>query len=247
MLKITPNIVKKMASYYSFNFSKHKRSKKKIKYLVYHYTGMKNDRLAIERLTNTRSKVSCHYYITLRGKIIQMVPDNYVAWHAGVSFWKNDKSLNLKSIGIEISNPGHKFGYKKFNNSQIKSVINLSRWLIKKYKISKKNVLGHSDIAPLRKKDPGEKFPWEYLAKKNICIWHNLKRKNIFQLRKQKIHRNFEFYSNLSSIGYSLNKSNILNLRKITKSFQRRFRPELINGIIDKECLEISKSLKNMK
>ena len=99
--------VKKMTLNYSPNFDLKKRDKKKVKYLIYHYTGMKNDKLAIKKLTNFNSNVSCHYYITKSGKLIQMVPDLYVAWHAGESYWGNDKSINYKSIGIEISNPGH--------------------------------------------------------------------------------------------------------------------------------------------
>ena len=99
-----------------------------------------------------------------------MVPDLYVAWHAGISFWKKDRSLNSKSIGIEISNPGHQYGYKNFNKKQIQSIIRLSKSLINKYNIKIENVLGHSDIAPLRKKDPGEKFPWELLAKKKNML-----------------------------------------------------------------------------
>ena len=101
-----------------------------------------------------------------------MVPDLYIAWHAGKSYWKKDKLLNKNSIGIEISNPGHEHGYKKFNDNQIKCLIKISKFLIKKYKINKKNILGHSDIAPLRKIDPGEKFPWKKLFKNKIGIWH---------------------------------------------------------------------------
>ena len=133
------------------------------------------------------------------------MPDLYVAWHAGISSWKNYKSLNGSSIGIEITNPGHQFGYKKFSKKQINSLIKLSIFLIKKYKISKKNILGHSDIAPMRKKDPGEKFPWEYLAKKNIGIWHNLDKQKLRKLRKKKCNELMKkfFLNNLFSIGYS--------------------------------------------
>ena len=166
--------VKKMTLNYSPNFDLKKRDKKKIKYLIYHYTGMKNDKLAIRKLTSFNSNVSCHYYITKSGKLIQMVPDLYVAWHAGKSKWGNHKSLNFKSIGIEISNPGHQYGYKEFTGNQIKCLIKLSKLIIKKYKINKKNILGHSDIAPLRKIDPGEKFPWKLLYKNKIGIWHNI-------------------------------------------------------------------------
>ena len=158
--------VEKMTTNYSPNFDPKKRDKNKIKYLIYHYTGMKNDRLAIKKLTGSNSNVSCHYYITASGKLIQIVPDLYTAWHAGKSNWRKYKSLNYNSIGIEVSNPGHKHGYRKFNDNQIKSLIKISKILIKKYKIQKKNILGHSDIAPLRKIDPGEKFPWKFLYKK---------------------------------------------------------------------------------
>ena len=159
------NVVK-MTLNYSPNFNLRKRDKKKIKYLIFHYTGMKKDKFAIKKLLSLNSNVSCHYYITRSGQLIKMVPDLYVAWHAGKSSWGNQKSLNHKSIGIEISNPGHKHGYRKFNEKQIKCLIKISKFLIKKYKIDKKNILGHSDVAPLRKIDPGEKFPWKYLYKK---------------------------------------------------------------------------------
>ena len=158
---------------------------------------------------------------------------------------------NKNSIGIEIANPGHRHGYEKFSNAQIRSLIKLSRSLIKKYKINLKNILGHSDIAPERKKDPGEKFPWEYLAKKNIGFWHNLNKKLLSKNRKIKIDSNQKktFIKNLIKIGYPIQKSKKLkpylgkNLNLITKAFQRRFRQDLINGIIDKECLIISHNL----
>ena len=108
-----------MTRNYSPNFDLKKRDKKKIKFLIYHYTGMKRDKLAIKKLTSFNSNVSCHYYITKSGKVIQMVPDLYIAWHAGESSWKNHISLNKYSIGIEISNPGYEHGYRKFNDNQI--------------------------------------------------------------------------------------------------------------------------------
>ena len=125
---------------------------------------------------------------------MHLVPNLYVAWHAGISSWKNEKNLNSKSIGIEISNPGHNYGYKNFNKRQIKSIIKLSRFLKKKYNIKKENFLGHSDIAPLRKKDPGEKFPWQLLNKKKISLWHNLNEKKCNKLRKIKITNDKDFY-----------------------------------------------------
>ena len=122
-----------------------------------------------------------------------------------------------------------------------------TKFLIKKYKIKLKFVLGHSDIAPDRKKDPGEKFPWEYLSKKKICCWHNVNSTKLLKNRIQKV-KNIDkntFIKNLTKIGYSysLNRKNMKYLKLITKAFQRRFRPELVNGLIDKECLLLSKNL----
>ncbi len=233
---------------YSPNFDRKKRGLNKIKFLIFHYTGMKNEVEAINRLTDHKSKVSCHYFIKNNGKIINLVPDLYIAWHAGISSWQKFKSINKYSIGIEISNSGHNFKYKNFSKKQINSILKLSTHLIKKYKIRSKFILGHSDISPLRKKDPGEKFPWKNLSKKKIGIWHNLDSKIIFNLRNQKItklEKNI-FIRNLHKIGYSKNytKKDIYYKNKITTAFQRRFRQELVNGIIDKECLIISKNLK---
>ena len=240
-----PKNVEKMTINYSPNFDLKKRPSSKIKYLIFHYTGMKSDKSAIKKLTNINSKVSCHYYIDQKGNIIQMVPELYVAWHAGQSFWGKDKSLNKNSIGIEISNPGHQHGYKNFNKKQIYSLIKLSKKLIKKYSIKNKYILGHSDIAPLRKKDPGEKFPWKILSKKNIGIWHNYKKKikNRFIDIKSTDLKN-EFFFNLRKYGYSINSKSLLDKRKIVKVFQMRFRPENVNGIIDFETYDILKTLK---
>jgi len=239
-----PKNVEKMSTNHSPNFDITKRVKKNIKYLIFHYTGMKNDELAISKLTNFNSEVSCHYYIDKNGKLIQLVPDLYIAWHAGKSYWKGDKLLNNKSIGVEISNPGHEYGYKDFNKKQIKCLIKISKILIKKYKIKNQHILGHSDVAPLRKKDPGEKFPWKHLAKKKIGIWHKLKINECIKLRGKKNNvENKFFLKKLKEFGYFLNSSKKNELRKVINSFQRRFRPELIDGKIDKECLEIIKTL----
>ena len=243
----------KIALNYSPNFYPKKRLKKEIRFIIFHYTGMKSDKAAIRKLTDIQSQVASHYFITHTGKIITLVPDLYTAWHAGISSWKDFKSLNKNSIGIEITNPGHQFGYRKFSKKQINSIINLSKLLIKKYKIDKKNFLGHSDIAPDRKKDPGEKFPWEYLAKKNIGIWHNLKKQKLKKLRKTKCNEitKKNFLNNLLKIGYSKKMRNNIKKREylslVVKAFQRRFRPELVNGKIDQECLLISENLIKIK
>ncbi len=234
--------VEKMSINYSPNFNTKKRSRSKIKYLIYHYTGMKSENAAIKRLTNLNSKVSCHYLIKNNGEIVRMVPDLYVAWHAGISSWKKDVFLNSNSIGIEISNPGHEYGYRHFNNKQILSILSLTKKLKKKYKIKKENILGHSDIAPLRKKDPGEKFPWKLLNKKKISLWHNLNEKKCKYLRKKKLTDSKNFYKLLFKFGYKSSKNNEEKI-KIYKSFQRRFRPKLIISTVDQESYEILKSL----
>ena len=234
---------------YSPNFNPKKRLSKEIKFIIFHYTGMKNESEALNKLIEIQSEVSCHYLIKNNGEIVEMVPDLYIAWHAGKSSWKNYKSLNQSSIGIEITNPGHKHGYKKFKKKQITSLLKLSKFLIKKYKISSNNILGHSDIAVLRKKDPGEKFPWEYLSKNKIGIWHTLNKQDLIKNRKLKISKEEEniFFNNLFKIGYSKkypkDKDKNKYLRELTKNFQRRFRQELIDSKIDQECLIISKNL----
>ena len=234
---------------YSPNFNPKKRPSKQIKFIIFHYTGMKSESNALKRLTDIQSEVSCHYLIKNNGEIVKMVPDLYIAWHAGESSWKNYKSLNQNSIGIEITNPGHEYGYKNFTKKQITALLKLSKFLIKKYKISAKNILGHSDIAVLRKKDPGEKFPWKYLFKNKIGIWHTLNKQDLIKNRKLKISKIEEniFFRSLFKIGYSKKYTKDISkdkyLIELTKTFQRRFRQELVNGKIDQECLLISKSL----
>lgn len=236
---------------YSPNFNIKKRAKKEVKFIIFHYTGMKNEKMAIQKLTNIQSQVSSHYFIKKNGEIITLVPDSYIAWHAGISFWKNFENLNKNSIGIEIDNPGHQFGYKEFSKKQINSLIKLSKFLIKKYKINNKNILGHSDIAPFRKKDPGEKFPWKKLSRYKIGFWHKLSQSYLNSIRKKKVNKNDKNITlkNIFKIGYSpFLKKKISNEKKnmlIIKAFQRRFRPKLVNGKIDRECLIISKNLVN--
>ena len=238
-LKITQN--------YSPNFSLPKRQKKNIKYIIIHYTGMKNELSALNRLTDHMSKVSAHYFIKKNGEILNLVPDLYEAWHAGKSNWKNIQSLNRYSIGIEIQNSGHENFYEKFSKKQINSVKKLLRFLVKRYKVNCKNILGHSDIAPNRKKDPGEKFPWKELAKIKLTHWHKLNEKKLKKYRLKKINISDEnkFFINLSKIGYIKVKSkNSIDKKKLlVKAFQRRFRQGLVNGISDQECLILSKNL----
>ena len=226
---------------YSINFSINKRKKNSIKFIIIHYTGMRSEIAAIKKLTEN-SNVSSHYFIKSDGNIINMVPELFEAWHAGKSYWKDFRLLNKYSIGIEVHNPGHDHGYKKFNSRQIISLKKLLKYLIKKYKIKLNNILGHSDIAPNRKKDPGEKFPWKLLNKKKISLWHNLNEKKCKYLRKKKLAENKDFYKLLFKFGYKSSKNNKEKI-KIYKSFQRRFRPKLISSTVDQESYEILKSL----
>ena len=237
----------KISQNYSPNFNPIKRSQKDIKFIIIHYTGMKKELSAINRLCNLKSKVSAHFFIKKNGSVLNLVPPLYGAWHAGRSSWKNFKSLNRYSIGVEIQNSGHDNKYENFSQKQITSIKKLLMYLIRKYNVNPKNVLGHSDISPDRKKDPGEKFPWKELAKSRLSKWHNLDEKKLSEKRliKLNIYEEHKFLSNLKKIGYLRISHKYPNLKKrnIIKAFQRHFRQELINGIPDQECLIISKSL----
>jgi len=224
------------------NYSTEIRVKKNIKFIVIHYTGMQSERACIKRLSSKKSQVSTHYLINREGKITRMVDEKNAAWHAGKSKWKNFINLNDQSIGIELVNKGHQYGYEKFSKKQISKLILLCKSLIKKYKIKKTNILGHSDIAPLRKKDPGEKFPWYFLSKQKIGYWHGINKKNVNNQNLSKSELRKIFFNNLYKIGYryfnkkKLSKSDL----KVIKVFQRRFRQDKVNGLIDQECLQIS-------
>ena len=209
---------------------------------------MRSENKAIKRLTDLNSNVSCHYFIKRNGQIILIVPELYEAWHAGKSKWKKDISLNKNSIGVEISNRGHEFGYQNYSKEQIFSLIKLSKYLIKKYKINRSNILGHSDIAFERKKDPGEKFPWRYLANKKIGIWHKIDEKKLEKIRNKKITKNeiLKFIKHLNKIGYFVKNLSKNKKFKLVKSFQRRFRQKLVNGKIDRECLIIGEKLSKL-
>jgi len=237
----------KISLNYSPNFSTTKRKKKNIRFIIIHYTGMQNELSALKRLCDIKAKVSAHYFIKKNGSVLNLVPPIYEAWHAGKSSWKDLKSLNKYSIGIEIQNSGHDNKYEKFSQKQIISTKKLLRYLINKYKISLKNVLGHSDVAPDRKKDPGEKFPWKDLAKSKLSQWHNLDEKKLKRERLISLNlvEESNFMVNLTKIGYFKisQKNNNSKKKIIIKAFQRHFRQKLINGIPDKECLIISNNL----
>ena len=189
------------------------RKSRKIKYIIVHYTGMLSSADSLKRLQSKRAKVSSHYFINEFGKTFQLVEDHKIAWHAGISFWGSDKNLNSKSIGIEIQNKGQEFGYHKFNKSQVDAAVKLILYLKNKYQINDAFILGHSDIAPLRKLDPGYLFPWIVLNKKGIGL---LPKKN--DSRKK------------------LDPSNIKNLQILLSDFGYKIS---INGLMDKETLQV--------
>ena len=231
---------------FSPNFNVKKRPYTSIKLVVFHYTGMQSERESLDRLCDPKSKVSSHFLINTKGKVYRLVKDNQVAWHAGKSCWGKYKNLNKNSIGIELVNKGHKIGYKNFTKKQLLSLVKISKSLIKKYKIKKKNIVGHSDIAPSRKKDPGERFPWQDFAKKNIGTWHKCKTSLLKKFRKNRIIKKqdkINFIISLKKIGYCFSPKKKSLFKKTIKSFQMRYRKELINGIADKECLIIAQNV----
>jgi N-acetylmuramoyl-L-alanine amidase len=227
------------------NYTTKTRQTKDIKLVILHYTGMQSEIESINRLKNMKSKVSCHYIVNRKGLITQMVEDNKVAWHAGKSKWKTFNNLNKKSLGIELINKGHKFGYQSFSKIQILSLIKLCKFLKKKYFIKKENFLGHSDIAPLRKIDPGEKFPWRMLSKHNLGIWYGNINKE-FKLTNNKKVENL-FFKNIHKIGYRYFQVNkrFKKDKFIIRSFQRHYLPHNISGKIDTKTYKISEFLAN--
>lgn len=228
-----------ITKYYSPNFSEKTRSNKSITMIIIHYTGMQSERESIKRLSNPKSKVSCHYIINRKGKTFCLVDENKIAWHAGKSKWKNYANLNKISLGIELVNKGHKYGYENFNYKQTRSLIKLCKKLKNKYKIKNSSILGHSDIAPLRKIDPGEKFPWKLLYSKNLGIYPH---RSYSALRNKKNNiNNKRFFLNLKKIGYRYLDTKFK--KKIVSNFQRHFRQENTNGILDDETLKISDNI----
>ena len=233
-------------NFYSPNFSKKKRPKNSVKIIVIHYTGMQSERESIIRLCDPSSKVSSHFFISQSGKIFRLIQDYQIAWHAGKSCWGKYKNINKNSIGIELANKGHRLGYTNFKKKQILSLIKICKRLSKKYKIKKENIVGHSDVAPLRKIDPGEKFPWKQLADNGICKWQICRKKLLDKYRKVKVVNEKDkkkFIKNLKKIGYCFFNNRKLFFVKTVKAFQRHYRKDLIDGVIDQECLIIAENL----
>lgn len=196
--------------------------------LVLHYTGMPDAASAISWLANPESKVSAHYVVAEDGQIVRMVDEDKRAWHAGVSYWRGMTDINSASIGIEIVNPGHEWGYRPFTDDQMNALIPLVHEIIGRYSISRGNVVGHSDIAPARKQDPGELFPWAKLARLRLALPRPTR--NLMD----PLWSDSGFMLALERFGYD-----IAEPEAAVRAFQRRFRPEMIDGIIDGECRAI--------
>jgi N-acetylmuramoyl-L-alanine amidase len=193
--------------------------------IVLHYTGMESAEAAIQRLTDPKAKVSAHYLVNEDGVVLRMVDEDKRAWHAGRSHWRSITDVNSASIGIEIVNPGHEFGYRPFAEEQIDALLPLVAEIKQRHDIGRGNVVGHSDIAPTRKQDPGELFPWARLAKIRLALPRPTK--NLMDPGWT----DGGFLLALERFGYD-----VADKLAAVVAFQRRFRPELIDGEIDAEC-----------
>jgi len=193
--------------------------------IVLHYTGMQDADAAIRRLTDPAAKVSAHYLIAEDGTVLKMVDEAHRAWHAGRSHWRGITDVNSASIGIEIVNPGHEFGYRPFPDQQIEALLPLVAGIKERYAIGRGDVVGHSDIAPQRKQDPGELFPWSRLARLRLALPRPTR--NLMDPGWTE----GGFLLALERFGYDVSDK----LAAVV-AFQRRFRPELIDGEIDAEC-----------
>ena len=208
-----------------------------IKYIVLHYTGMPDSEVALNRLRDKQSNVSCHYFISETGRIFQLVSEHHRAWHAGQSFWRGLTDLNSHSVGIEIANPGHEFGYLPFPDTQITAVIKLCKDICVRRKIRTSGILAHSDIAPERKLDPGELFPWQKLYDAGVGLW--VEPEKIGSQSDENVDNfdceNDELADLLQQYGFNCTPSIVTGdqLKKYIVAFQRRYRPERVDGIAD--------------
>ena len=201
--------------------------------LVFHYTGMRDAASALDRLCDPYAKVSAHYVIDEDGAVYALVDDDKRAWHAGVSAWRGHRDVNARSIGIELTNPGHEFGYRAFPESQMAALETLSHDLLRRHPIPPRNVVGHSDVAPARKQDPGELFDWHRFADAGIGLWipaipHTDRRE------EEEKTANLEPSVLLENYGYDIE-----DLPAAVTAFQRHFRPEKIDGSADAETVAL--------
>jgi N-acetylmuramoyl-L-alanine amidase len=197
--------------------------------LVMHYTGMRTAEAALARLCDPASKVSSHYTVDEDGTVYAHVPEEQRAWHAGTSWWAGARDINARSIGIEIVNPGHEFGYRAFPAEQIDAVIALTKDILSRHPIPQRRVLGHSDVAPGRKEDPGELFPWHQLAAAGIGLWPH-EHKAVLPISFEKALRRY---------GYGIRPDTEVSPEQAITAFQRHFRPGKLDGLMDAECESI--------
>ncbi len=200
--------------------------------LILHYTGMPSAAAALDRLCDPAARVSAHYVVEEDGKIWQLVPEERRAWHAGESGWLDRRDINAHSIGVEIVNPGHEFGYRAFPAEQIRAVAELCRDIVTRWRVPPRFVLGHADVAPHRKQDPGEHFPWERLARAGVGLWPD------FSMLPQTAPESAAAIQvALAAFGYDLAVTGTLDQRtvQVLIAFQRHFRPQNCDGVADEE------------
>jgi N-acetylmuramoyl-L-alanine amidase len=196
---------------------------------VLHYTEMESAEASLARLTDPEAKVSAHYLIGEDGEVVRLVPEDKRAWHAGASYWRGRRDVNSASVGIELQHPGHALGYRRFAEAQIEALLPLLHRIVREHDIPRANVVGHSDVAPARKTDPGELFPWERLAEGRLC----LPRPDKLSLGDP-FDNDGAFYLALERFGYDITDGH-----KAVEAFQRRWRPERIDSEIDGEVRAI--------
>ena len=206
--------------------------------IVLHYTGMPDADAALERLCSPESEVSAHYFVYEDGRIVQTVPESRRAWHAGVSSWAGESDINSCSIGIEIANPGHDYGYPDFPKRQIAAVTTLCRGILTRNTIAPERVLAHSDVAPARKQDPGEKFPWRTLYDSGVGHWVKpapIIEGGLLLALGDRGNAVTAMQESLSKYGYGVAVSGAYDstTHDVVKAFQRHFRPERIDGVTD--------------
>lgn len=219
-----------------------RRNERAVDMLLLHYTGMNSAAAACDLLCSESSGVSCHYLVDEDGTITQMVGEESRAWHAGVSCWQGEADTNSRSIGIEIQNPGHQYGYRDFPAVQMAAVAALSRDILSRHAIQPRNVLAHSDVAPGRKIDPGERFDWPLLHREGIGHWATPAERDERVLAGVDLAR---FQRLLRDYGYGIEVTGEHDeaTRKVTDAFQRHFRPALVNGIPDQSALRTAERL----
>ena len=219
----------------------HNERKSAIDMIVLHYTGMRSGEEALARLTDPASHVSSHYLVDEDGRVDQLVPEAQRAWHAGLSSWKGVTDINSCSIGIEIVNPGHDYGYRDFPAAQIDAVIALCRNVVASRKIPAARVLAHSDVAPARKQDPGERFPWDRLAAAGVGRWVEpspLKEGTTLKPDDRGQHV-ADLQRALARFGYAADITHLYDTptAEIVTAFQRHFRPARVDGIADRSTV----------